>query len=143
MPQGLFEEDPKTLSKWLGAEGVQVLVDGYNVSKSVTGFGHLSLEDQRKRVVHAVNRLARKHGLRPVIVFDGSETIPGTFKRLHGPAAVEYSAGETADDHLIARLERLPQDPVILVTNDRELRQRAAALGATVASSDQLLALAR
>jgi rRNA-processing protein FCF1 len=56
---------------------------------------------------------------------------------------VEYSAGETADDHLIARLERLPPQPVIVVTNDKELQQRASALRATVASSDQLLALAR
>jgi rRNA-processing protein FCF1 len=57
---------------------------------------------------------------------------------------VEYSTGEIADDHLIARLEGLPVDnPVVFVTNDRELQRRAAALGATIATPSQLLALAR
>ncbi|MEA2509497.1 MAG: hypothetical protein QOG21_1579, partial [Actinomycetota bacterium] len=105
---GLYDEDPKSLSSWLRTENVQLLVDGYNVSKSGTGFAHLSLEDQRKRVVQAVNRLARKNDLTPIVVFDGAETPPGTSRRGRGPSIVEYSAGEIADDHLIARLEGLP-----------------------------------
>jgi predicted RNA-binding protein with PIN domain len=142
-PPGLLDEDPKSLSSWLGTTGVQLLVDGYNVSKSGAGFAHLSLEDQRKRVVQAVNRLARKNGLTPIVVFDGAETPPGTSRRGRGPAIVEYSTGEIADDHLIARLETLPLEPVVFVTDDKELQGRAAALGATIATSAQLLALAR
>jgi hypothetical protein len=142
-PPGLLAEDPKSLDHWLNADGVQLLVDGYNVSKSVAGYSHLSLEDQRKRVVQAVNKLARKKDLTPMVVFDGAEAPPGTSRRGRGPAVVEYSSGEIADDHLIARLERLPPEPVVFVTNDRELQERARALGATIATSDQLLALAR
>jgi predicted RNA-binding protein with PIN domain len=57
---------------------------------------------------------------------------------------IEYSRpDEIADDHLIAKLEELPASPVIVATNDRELQQRSAALGATIATSDQLLALIR
>jgi predicted RNA-binding protein with PIN domain len=140
---GLYDEDPKSLSSWLRTENVQLLVDGYNVSKSGAGFAHLSLEDQRKRVVQAVNRLARKNDLTPIVVFDGAETPPGTSRRGRGPSVVEYSAGEIADDHLIARLEGLPLEPVVFVTDDKELQGRAAALGATIATSAQLLALAR
>jgi hypothetical protein len=44
---------------------------------------------------------------------------------------------------MVALLERLPPDPVILVTNDRELQERAAAHGATIATSDQLVSLIR
>lgn len=142
-PPGLLDDDPKTLDHWLRTEKVQLLVDGYNVSKSVTGFAHLSLEDQRKRVVQAVNRLARKNGLVPIVVFDGAEAPPGLARRGRGSAVVEYSAGEIADDHLIARLVNLPSDPVVFVTNDKELQSRAQALGATIATSGQLLALAR
>ena len=142
-PQGLLDDDPKSLRAWLKTDGVHLLIDGYNVSKSVTGFAHLSLEDQRMRVIEVVNRLALKNGLTPVVVFDGAETAPGTRRRMRGPSTVEYSAGEIADDHLIARLEGLPPDPVVLVTDDRELQGRAAALGATIATSAQLLALAR
>lgn len=142
-PLGLLDDDPKSLASWLKTEDVELLVDGYNVSKSGAGFAHLSLADQRKRVVQAVNRLARKNDLAPIVVFDGAETPPGTSRRGRGPAIVEYSTGEIADDHLIARLETLPPKPVVFVTDDKELQGRAAALGATIASSAQLLALVR
>jgi predicted RNA-binding protein with PIN domain len=142
-PLGLLDDDPKSLASWLKTEDVQLLVDGYNVSKSGAGFANLSLADQRKRVVQAVNRLARKNDLTPIVVFDGAETPPGISRRGRGPALVEYSTGEIADDHLIARLEMLPAKPVVVVTDDKELQRRAAALGATIASSAQLLALAR
>jgi predicted RNA-binding protein with PIN domain len=142
-PLGLLDDDPKSLASWLRTEDVQLLVDGYNVSKSGAGFANLSLADQRKRVVQAVNRLARKNDLAPIVVFDGAETPPGTSRRGRGPAVVEYSTGEIADDHLIARLETLPPKPVVFVTDDKELQRRAAALGATIASSAQLLALVR
>jgi predicted RNA-binding protein with PIN domain len=142
-PAGLLDDDPKSLDRWLRTEGVQLLVDGYNVSKSENGFAHLTLEDQRTRVIQAVNKLARKNGLTPIVVFDGAKIPPGTSRRARGPALVEYSAGEIADDHLVARLAELPADPVVLVTDDRELQDRARALGATIATTTQLLALAR
>lgn len=37
----------------------------------------------------------------------------------------------------------MPPDPVVVVTNDRELQGRARRLGATIASSNQLLTLIR
>ena len=142
-PGGLLDEDPKTLGQWLQTEHVQLLVDGYNVSKSANGFSHLSLEDQRTRVIQAVDRLARKNDLRPIVVFDGARIPPGTSRRARGLAKVEYSTGEIADDHLVARLESLPPHPVVLVTDDKELQSRGRELGATVATTKQLLALAR
>ena len=143
-PLGLLDDDPKALARWLRTERVCLLVDGYNVSKSGMGFAHLSLEDQRKRVIDVVSRLARKNDLTPIVVFDGAETPPRLSRRPPGPVLVEYSTGEIADDHLIARLEDIPVDnPVVFVTDDRELQGRAAALGATIATSSQLLALAR
>jgi predicted RNA-binding protein with PIN domain len=143
-PQGLLDEDPKSLERWLQTDHVGLLIDGYNVSKSGTGFAHLSLEDQRKRVIDVATRLARKNDLTPIVVFDGGETPPGRSRPVRGPVLVEYSTGEIADDHLIARLEGMPSEtPVVFVTDDRELQRRAAALGATIATSGQLLALAR
>jgi hypothetical protein len=57
---------------------------------------------------------------------------------------VEYSRpDELADDHLIALLETERPGPAVLVSNDRALQQKAAGAGATIASSEQLLALIR
>jgi predicted RNA-binding protein with PIN domain len=143
-PPGLFEEAAESLVKWLETPGVRVLIDGYNVTKAEEGFGDLHLPAQRNRLVQEVTRLARKYDVAPIIVFDGSDVPPGTRRRVRPPVEVEYSsADEIADDHLVARLDDLPPDPVIVVTNDRELQDRARAKGATIARSDQLLALVR
>jgi predicted RNA-binding protein with PIN domain len=143
-PKGRFDDDPETLSEWLATPNVHLLVDGYNVSKAKGGFGDLSLETQRLRLIQELGKLARKHGITASIVFDGSDIPPGISRRARGPVAVEYSRpDEIADDHLVAKLQELPKHPVVVVTNDRELQRRTARLGATIATSDQLLKLIR
>lgn len=144
VPKGRFEDDPETLTEWLSTPSVRLLVDGYNVSKAEGGFGDLALEKQRERLLQEVGILARRHKIEATVIFDGSEVAPGTSRRSRGPVEVEYSRpDEIADDHLIAKLEALPKHPVVVVTNDRELQARAAKLGATIATSNQLLRLIR
>jgi predicted RNA-binding protein with PIN domain len=144
-PKGRLEDDPATLDAWLDAPRVRLLVDGYNVTKSSSGFGGLALEDQRRWLVQGVGKLARRKEARAVVVFDGSHSAPpGRSRRGWGPAHVEYSRpNETADDHLVALVESLPPDPIVVVTGDRELQERVRALGATIATSSQLLSLVR
>jgi predicted RNA-binding protein with PIN domain len=142
--KGLTAEDPRTLEGWLAAKNLHVLVDGYNVTKSKGGFGNLELPKQRQRLVDELNSLARKHGVKVRVIFDGSHVPPGSARLAKGPAVVEYSRpDEIADDHLIAVLEELPAYPVLVVTDDKELRERASKHGATIAGSKQLLSLIR
>ena len=143
VPKGRMPEDPQTLAEWLAAPEVRLVVDGYNVTKSEGGYGDLPLERQRERLVDEVRSLVARGGVPTVIVFDGSEVVPGAARRMRGGVAVEYSKpSESADDHIVALLEATG-GPAIVVTNDRDLQDRAAALGATIATSDQLLALIR
>jgi predicted RNA-binding protein with PIN domain len=145
VPPGRPGNDPETLDEWLDAPRVHLLVDGYNVTLAEGGFGDLTLEAQRSRLVQEVGRLVRRKGARATVVFDGSEIPPGTARRYRSRyVRVEYSRPPLiADDHLVAVLEDLPLDPVVVVTNDRELQARASRLGATIARSTQLLALIR
>jgi predicted RNA-binding protein with PIN domain len=144
VPRGRLPEDPQTLDEWLSRDGIHLMIDGYNVTKAEGGFGELALERQRERLIDEVGKLAVRKKVRTTIVFDGSSVPPGRSRRLRRSVAVEYSRpDEPADDHLIAMLDADPSEPAVLVTNDRELQARAAALGATIASSDQLLALIR
>jgi predicted RNA-binding protein with PIN domain len=144
VPKGLLEDAPETLSAWLEHPGLTVLVDGYNVTLAEGGYGDIGLAEQRARLLDDLSRLARRVPARFVVVFDGADVPPGSARRARGPVLVEYSRpGEIADDHLVARLEELPPEPVVVVTNDRDLQARARRLGATVATSDQLLALLR
>lgn len=144
VPKGRLEDAPETLAEWLRAPNLQMLVDGYNVSRAERGFGDLSLERQRSLLIDEVTKIARRFDVRPTVVFDGSVVAPGTRRGSRAPVTVEYSRpDEIADDHLIAKLEALPNWPVVVVTNDKELQHRARRLGATIATSDQLLALVR
>ncbi|HEX2239578.1 MAG TPA: NYN domain-containing protein [Actinomycetota bacterium] len=144
VPLGRLADDPETLLAWLDTPRVHLLVDGYNVAKAEGGYGDLELATQRERVVDGVARVARKKKIAATVVFDGSDVTPGTLRRSARPVKVEYSApGQIADDHLVVLLEKLPSTPVVVVTNDRELQERARALGATIATSEQLLALIR
>jgi len=144
VPKGRFDTDPETLDAWLGAPEVHLLVDGYNVTLADGGFGDLPLERQRDRLEQEIAKLVNRTRAAGTIVFDGDRMPPGTAKVRRGRLKVEYSRpSETADDHLIERLKTLPPKPVIVATNDRELQGRAKKLGATVATSTQLLALVR
>jgi predicted RNA-binding protein with PIN domain len=144
VPKGRYEDDPETLSEWLDVPTVLLVIDGYNVTKAEGGFGDLSLEKQRERLIDEAMKLARRKKVKGHIVFDGAEIEGGGHRRPRGPLSVEYSkAGEIADNHIVALVESLPPVPVVVVTNDRELQDRVTTLGATAATSQQLLALLR
>lgn len=144
VPRGRLPEDPQTLDEWLSDVDVHLLIDGYNVTKAERGFAGVTLEQQRERLIDEVTKLAVRKQVRTTIVFDGSSVPPGTSRPRRRTISVEYSRpNEPADDHLIAKLDAAPAEPAVLVTNDRDLRARAAERGATLATSDQLLALIR
>ena len=143
-PPGLLEDDPATLAHWLGAPDVRLLVDGYNVARQDGAFKALSPEDQRARTIDEVTRIARRHGVPTTVVFDGAEVAPGTTRRGRGQVKVEYSRPpEIADDHLVALLASWPPDSVVVATSDKELQELCRPLGATIATSEQLLAALR
>jgi predicted RNA-binding protein with PIN domain len=141
-PKGLLADAPQTLSAWLASDGVSLIVDGYNVGKATAGFPGLELEAMRKRLVDEVAKLARRHGIEATIVFDGAEVGPGTRRLRRPPVKIEFSPPDViADDVIVARVEAAPPGPLVVATNDKGLQERVAALGATIATSDQLLAL--
>jgi len=143
VPKGRLEDAPETLDDWLNAPDVHLLVDGYNATMSEGGFANLDLAGQRRRLFDEVGRLARRKSFQATIVFDGSDVV-AEVRRGRSPVRVQYSKpGEIADDHLIGLLETMPPNPVVLATGDRELQERGRKLGATIATSRQLLALLR
>jgi predicted RNA-binding protein with PIN domain len=144
VPKGLMADSPGTLEAWLKEPYVSLLIDGYNVSKTEGGFGEISLEYQRNRLIDEIDRLARRMKVPSTIVFDGALIEPAAVRRTRRTVVVAYSKPpEIADDHLVALLEERPNFPVIVVTNDRELQDKSVALGATIARAEQLLSLIR
>jgi predicted RNA-binding protein with PIN domain len=142
-PKGRLDTAPETLQEWFKEPNVHLLVDGYNASMSKKGFPGLELEAQRERLVDVLSKLARRTGVKVTVVFDGSDVDSRPRSRRRS-VTVQYSKpDEIADDHLIALLESLPPDPVIVATSDKDLQHRAEKHGATIATSEQLLVLLR
>jgi predicted RNA-binding protein with PIN domain len=144
VPGGRGADDPETLAAWMAADGVLVLVDGYNVTKHPLGFPERSLEDQRTLLLDLCRRLARRFGAAVTVVFDGGTIEPIPSRLPLGPVEVVFTdAGRTADDEIVARTNATPPErPVVVVSSDNELRERVGALGASVTRSPALLGLA-
>jgi predicted RNA-binding protein with PIN domain len=144
VPGGRGADDPETLAAWMGADGVLVLVDGYNVTKHPQGFPERGLEDQRTLLLDLCRRLARRFGAEVTVVFDGGTVGPIPTRLPLGPVEVVFTdPGRIADDEIVVRVNAAPPErPVVVVTSDNELRSRVGALGATVVRSPALLGLA-
>jgi predicted RNA-binding protein with PIN domain len=124
--------------------GITVLVDGYNASQ--LGWFELPIAEQRRRLVDALTEMAMRSGADVTVVFDGAESagraaVPTTSRLVK----VTFSPGDVeADDVILARVADIdPARPVLVASSDRRVQDGAAAQGANVISSDQLLAALR
>jgi hypothetical protein len=136
LPSGVVPGTREAVELFLH-RGRRVLVDGYNVS--LQHQANLELEQQRVWLVTALANLARSRGVVPTVVFDGARS--GGQRR--GPAVrevtVRFSAPEvTADDEIVLEVEAT-DDPVLVVTDDRELLDRVRRSGADTIGSGELL----
>jgi hypothetical protein len=142
LPGGVRADSPESAEFLLRAAGAQVLVDGYNVAK--LGWPSLDLEHQRQQCILAAENLGKRWNLALTVVFDGA-AVEGSHARSRRRVRIVYSpAGVSADDvlrHEVANAA--PEQPVVVVTNDRAIVADVTADGANTVRSDLFLALAR
>jgi predicted RNA-binding protein with PIN domain len=131
-------DDPARLDQLLALPKAHLIVDGYNVTKR--GFGEMSLEQQRKRLVSGLGGLAAQTGDEVTVVFDGAERIHGLPPSPRGVRVLFSRKGETADE-LIRRLVRAepPGRPVVVISSDREVADGVRRHGAYPLGADALL----
>ena len=136
--RGRAGDDPALLDDVLAVPQMHLIVDGYNVSK--TGFGSLTLAQQRRRLVDGLVRIASRTGAEVTCCFDGQDLghLPPASTR---GVRVLFSSGEIAD-HLIRRLVAAEPEgrPVAVVTSDREVADDVQAMGAVAIGSPALVA---
>ncbi|SCE89554.1 Predicted RNA-binding protein containing a PIN domain [Micromonospora viridifaciens] len=131
-------DDPARLDQLLALPKAHLVVDGYNVTKR--GFGEMSLEQQRKRLISGLGGIAAQTGDEITVVFDGAERIHGLPPTPRGVRVLFSRKGETADE-LIRRLVRAepPGRPVVVVSSDREVADGVRRHGAYPLGADSLL----
>jgi predicted RNA-binding protein with PIN domain len=140
LPRGVVEGTTEAVELLLHP-GRFVLVDGYNVTKQ--RHPGMDLEAQRAWLVQLLASLAARRRVRPVVVFDGER---GAASRA-GPGGREVQvrftpSGVTADDEIALAVEAT-DEPVVVVTDDRELVARVRASGADVIATRPFLAAVR
>lgn len=130
--------DVAALDRLFAMPNVHVIIDGYNVTK--TGYGDLSLADQRARLIGAVAALVAQRGVETTIVFDGGERPPAQPAVPRGVRVLFSAPDEIADD-LIRRLvaNEPPGRPLVVVTSDRQVVSDTSRSGAWSAPSQVLL----
>jgi predicted RNA-binding protein with PIN domain len=136
--RALEVDDPARLDHLLGLPRVHLVVDGYNVTKR--GFGDLSLEQQRSRLIAALAAIAAQTGAETTVVFDGAEKLNAVPGMPRGLRVLFSRKGQTADE-LIRALVRAepPGRPVVVVSSDREVADGVRRHGAYPLSADTLL----
>jgi len=141
-PPGMQADTPDALDAMLRTRGVQLVVDGYNVS--MAGWRDDPPAVQRDRLLGAVERLHLRLRADVVVVFDGADVEVGAVPRRSGVRVVFTAADEEADPVVIREVERLPvSTPAIVASSDAWVREHAEAAGATVVPAASLLDVLR
>jgi len=131
-------DDPAAVDQLLALPNVHVIVDGYNVTK--TGYGGLSLSDQRQRLIGAMATLAGRSGAEVTIAFDGGERPPAQPPVPRGVRVLFSAADEIADDLIRALVDAEPTGrPVVVVTSDQQVVTDVQRAGAWTVPSAVLL----
>jgi len=142
LPPLVLEESDAAADHLVRLDGVTILVDGYNATLSL--WPELDLVDQRQRLVDLLAGLAARFGSRIEVVFDGADVVdvpaPPVSRSL---VRIDFSAPDVeADDVLIERAADRPL-PVVVVSDDRRVRDGARRGGANVLFVAQLVGAAR
>lgn len=140
LPDGVVSDTTEAVELLLHP-GRLVLVDGYNVSKQ--HHPELDLAGQRDWLVATLTTLAARRRVRPVVVFDGRGRGGGRAATPGRGVEVRFTPeGVTADDELVLAVAAT-DEPVVVVTDDRELTARLRAEGADVVGTAPFLWVAR
>jgi hypothetical protein len=140
LPKGIVPGTTEAARALLGP-GRLVLIDGYNVTRQHRG--DLDLEGQRTWLLQLCANAVPTLRLRPVIVFDGQQAGGGRPALGRQQVEIRFTpAGISADDELVLAVEAT-DEPVVVVTDDRELAARVGAGGADVVGTLSFLSVVR
>jgi predicted RNA-binding protein with PIN domain len=143
LPRAVFEDSPAAAEHLVRVPGIQLLVDGYNVT--LRAWPEVPIPEQRRRLADALAELAARTGVFVQVIFDGAEqpepvAMPG---RPRTQVRLRFSPPDVeADEVLIELVDTLPvQQPVLVATSDRRVQDEVRRRGANVISTGQLLGL--
>lgn len=141
LPPAVLDDSPEAASHLVRVPGVNLVVDGYNVT--FTSWTGDDLPALRHRLVAALSEFAVRLKRQVTVVFDGADDGG----RVAAPPVARpwlrilFSASSVeADEVIVDAVRALPaRVPVVVVSNDRRVGVDVGRLGANVLSVDQFL----
>jgi len=127
VPPGVAPDSGPALASLIEQSPTMIVIDGYNVAGAIHG-DRFSTKVARDDVVARAGRLARSTTAQILVVFDGPDANGRAGFRSTAGVSVRFSRGDEADD-VIAELVRAELGRTIVITNDRELRDRCTIEG--------------
>ncbi len=150
LPLGVTADSPEAAAHLIRADGVHLIVDGYNVALRSWAVGTDGLPaggdlaDLRQRLVDALSELALRSRVGISVIFDGDQASRVSAPGPAGPwLQIVFSASGVEADRVILDtvVARRPHGPVLVATDDRAVQEAAGRRGANVLSSVQMLGL--
>ena len=131
VPPGIAPDSAEAVIWLLGlTRPVTVVVDGYNVTFLIDR-EHFASGELRRRLIGGASRLRRRRAAhRVIVVFDSHEATDGDIGVGPGGVEVRFSPAHMIADDEIVELARSAAGPVVVISNDRDLRERSEAVGA-------------
>ena len=140
-PPGLIADTADGLDAMLRTRGVQLVIDGYNVS--MAGRTDAPIAEQRDWLLGGLARLHLRLRCSIVVIFDGAD-VGAEPERRTGVKVVFSSGGEKADPVVVREVATLPSStPAIVVSSDRWVQEHSEAEGAIAVPAEALVDLLR
>jgi predicted RNA-binding protein with PIN domain len=112
------------------------ILDGYNIVHKIPSFRRSSAQESRDRLIRYLQTRRPQGSIKNkvTVVFDGTTDVID-YPQGSSSVNVVFSHSVTADDHIVRLVERSSNPKiVIVVSDDRELQQRARLLDARILS---------
>ncbi|MCL1592799.1 MAG: NYN domain-containing protein [Actinomycetia bacterium] len=127
IPDGVAPDERWALTALIDQNPRRIVIDGYNIAGLISN-GPLASAANRSSVIAKAERLASLSGARVTVVFDaqGAETREGDVRETYvspGGAEIRFSLTASADDQIVDII-RGDAERSVVITNDRELRER-------------------
>ena len=132
LPAGIAPDTADAVESLGGVDGIVVLVDGHNVL-GVIDSAAIASGRARRRLVTSLGRLMRHLGSSSVIVVFDSDLEGGREEtRSDDGVIVRYAPADRIADDVIVDLAADHGSAAVVISNDREVRERSTLHGATV-----------
>jgi hypothetical protein len=141
LPSGVSPDTREAVDALIVQAPMRFIIDGYNVSGAVDE-GSFSTRAGRETALAISGRLVRMTDARVLVVFDAPGVHGRDVYTSDFGAEVRFSREGSADDTIVQEAASQPNGTVV-ITNDREVRERASAVGALAIWSDALIAWAK